>query len=236
MNGRRINLRRGVGKSAPAVEEGGSVFAKVARADTEASGDDGWGSMLGDLLSRQAIAQVVTSGGLLDGILWGPTTGRMSRYPPETQELPRAQVHDSLVIGVDPAAPGQELTGITARQMLEGNGYTTTTRTRIVDQYAPSLEVNRRYEDMTTQISLRIYLRGPSSPPSYCVASFRDEEFNHLRGSYAEAHEIHEEIVRRLLDAVSREVRTLLVRALEEATRTDGGLRRELLRITGGLR
>lgn len=232
MSGKRINLRRGVGKSAPIVEEGDSAFAKAAKANVETSRRAGWGDILDGVISSEAMAQVLSAVRLVTPLVGGATGGRISSSSPETQELPRAHVYDSVLVGVDPAAPGQERTVITVRQALEDRGYRVDTRT--ADRYAPTLEVNRRYQDMTTDISLRIYLRGPNSPPSYCVASFRDEEFIHLHGTHQQTLEIREEIVRRLLNAVDGEMRSMLIRALEETTRNDEWFRREVWRITGG--
>ncbi len=231
MSGKRITIRRTAGIVSSPVEEtdkketGDSVFAEEA---------------------RESVARMVrgaTLSRLLRDFIYSPTvggtiTGRLSSTTPEMQELPGTQVHDSVVIGVDHAVSGRDRTEFTlsspqqAERGLGGAGYTTSTS--VPATYAPALEVQRMPYNMTTEISLRIYLCGPSAPPSYCTASFRDEEFIDLRGTHRQPQEIREEIVRRLLSAMNEELRLILIHALEEATRKDEGFRREVWRITGG--
>lgn len=279
MSGKRITIRRGVGKSNTGLraEEEMSAFARAVQAATP--------SVAQATASLEAFGRTILNtafrnpGGAVDGPsrpppapAEGTPTGRMSSSSPNMSNAPRSDVMRQMLVGVDPAS-GQDVTGsylvptgavdasisalslhdsvnmdsvsdTLAREIsrrlavgLDNDMMTgSTASARVRERGAPSLEVSRRYETMETEIALRVFLRGPSSPPSYSYARFRDEEFRNWEVTATDTLEIREEIVRRLLAGLTGGIRQMIVETLENAMMNDVGTRNEMGRMLRGRR
>lgn len=282
MNGKRITIRRGAGKSNTVAVNGGvtseeaSVFARAVQAATP--------SVAQVTASLEAFRRAIlfrAPGGVVDGPsrpppapAEGTTTGRMSSSSPGVSNIPR-NAAGGMFVGVDPAGRGGDASAVAITSVGAGGvlnvhnsatimddiasipsirdqisreisarlatsldndmiaGYTA--RTSIRERGVPVVQMDYRYESMTTHIMLRVWLMGPSQPHTGAGCSISDEEVTRAHmdndSEYSAAAYLRGLIVDRLNNALATEVRRTVERCLDAAMATDEGARRQMNRI-----